>query len=682
MEHINSFLVNLALVLGVAAVTTVIFQKIRQPVVLGYLIAGVIIGPHVPIPLFADPTVIHELAELGVILIMFAIGLEFSIGKLIKMAPTVGIIATLQCIFMIWLGYIVGGWLGWGKPESLCAGAIIAISSTTIIAKAFEEAKVSGHLTSLVFGILIFEDLIAVLMLAVFPLIFSKKDLPFQDLMITMGSLSAFLGLVMIAGMLIVPRLTRVIVKLNRAETTTIFSIGFCFLLAILAKTCGYSVALGAFLAGALIAESGEQHKIEVLIRPIRDVFSAIFFVAVGMLINPFMIMQHWAVVLLFVFIVIVGKIIGVSLGAFMTGYDTRTSIKAGMSLAQIGEFSFILAGVAMTNGVVGEFMYSLAVGVSAITTLSTPWLIQSSDTVAKYVDRKLPKSLQTFVTLYGSWIAGVRQSKPDTADKSRPGRYVLLIILDLALVSVILLGTSYSFDSILNYVHEKMNIPAIWVSGLIIFASFLMMIPFLLGIVRCSKGLAQSLTVNFPSSKVDEKTLDLAATPRKAFIVTIQLGVLSVCGLLLLVLSQSFLRLHYGLGGFAFVLLILAILFWRNVENLQGHVTAGAQAVLELLSSQSHPSKPLDELSEQISKVMPGLGTVTYLKMLPEYNGVGKTLAEINLRGMTGTSVIAIKRNAQGITKPSAHEQILEGDVLVMTGSTSSISAAREILE
>lgn len=683
MDHANSFLTNLALVLGVAAITTVLFQKIKQPVVLGYLIAGVIIGPHVPIPLFADAKVIHELAELGVILIMFAIGLEFSIRKLIQMAPTVGVIATLQSIFMLWLGYLVGGWLGWSSLASLCAGAIIAISSTTIIAKAFEEAGIKGSFTNLVFGILIVEDLIAVLMLAVFPLLFLSSDIPFQELMKTIGRLSAFLIFVMIAGMLIVPRFTRSIVKLNRDETSTIFSIGFCFFLALLAKVCGYSVALGAFLAGALIAESGEQHKIEALIRPVRDVFSAIFFVAVGMLIDPRVIAQHWAIVLLFVFLVIVGKIIGVSLGSFMTGNDTRTSIKAGMSLAQIGEFSFIIAGVAMASGVVDEFMYSLAVAVSAITTLSTPWLIKSSDSVAKYVDRKLPKSLQTFVTLYGSWISGLRQNKNNEQSKAKPGRYILLILLDLSFLILILLGSSFSFRRIVDFGHAKMNIPFIWMEGLCIFTACLLMLPFLLGILRCSRGFAQVLAFNVLPQKIDEdeKTLDLADTPRKAFVVTVQLSILCVCGLLLLVLSKSFLPLPYSLTAFGVTLVILGILFWRNVENLQGHVTAGAQAVLEMLSSQSYPDKPFDQLSEKISKAMPGLGTVTYLKLLPEHQAVGKTLAEMNLRGMTGTSVIALQRNGEGITKPSAYEKLLAGDVLVMTGSTSSISAAREML-
>lgn len=681
MDHANSFLVNLSLVLGVAALTTVLFQKIRQPVVLGYLLAGVIIGPHVPIPLFANAGMIHELAELGVILIMFAIGLEFSLRQLLKMAPTVGLIAVFQSTLMIWLGYLAGAWLGWSQVESLCAGAVIAISSTTIIAKAFEEAGVQGPLSSLVFGILIVEDLIAILMLALFPLFFSSRDIPLGELAKTMGSLLAFLGLVMIGGMLIVPRLTRMVAKIGRPETLTIYSIGLCFSLALLAKGCGYSVALGAFLAGALIAESGEQHKVEALIRPVRDVFSAVFFVAVGMLIDPLAILQHWPVVLSFLGLVIVGKICGVSLGSFLVGYNLRTSIKAGMSLAQIGEFSFILAGVAVATGMVGDFLYSLAVAVSALTTLSTPWLIRSSDAMARYVDRKLPKSLQTFVSLYASWIAGLREAKHPPAQRTAATRFFLLIFADLALLGCILLGTRFAHDPIVHYAQGTFNLPPLWTGALLALSACLLAAPFVLGIVRSSRALGLSLASSFLPPHEDQKRLDLAATPRRAFVVTVQLCTLAVLGFLFLAFSQSFFPLRYSLAGFGLILLALGFVFWRNVEFLQGHVAAGAQVVLELLSSQSQPAKAFDQLSEQITKAMPGLGTVTYLRLQAGNQAVGKSLADLNLRGMTGASVIAIQRQAEGISRPSAHEKLLVDDVLVMTGSDSSISAAREML-
>lgn len=678
MNHANAFLANLSLVLGVAALTTVLFQKIRQPVVFGYLIAGMIVGPHVPIPLFADPAITQQLAELGMILLMFSIGLEVSIGKLIKLTPTAGIIAILQCGLMIWLGYVVGIWLGWTPIESLYGGAIIAISSTTIIAKVFEEWNIKGHLADIVYGILIIEDVIAILILALFPVLSSDKGMSFKELSGVLGSLSLFLVGFVVVGMLVVPRLIRTIMRMNRPETTTIVSVGLCFILALLAKTFGYSVALGAFLAGALVAESGEQHAIERLIRPVKDIFSAVFFVAVGMLINPDTLFEHWGMILIFVLLAIIGKFIGVSVSTFLTGYDLRTSVKAGMSLAQIGEFSFIIAGVGVASRATGDFIYSLAVAVSAVTTLTTPWMIRSSDAVASYVDRKLPKPLQIFTSLYGSWMGRIRQPKQGTS-RSRTWRFSILLLTDFMLLIAIMLIVSRQFPAIRQYTSSLVHLPEGWISAIVIIFIATLALPFFIGIIRCSRGLALSLSGAFLPPRGDENTLDLAAAPRKAFVVTMQLGILFVTGFTSLILIHSLIPLWYGVGVFLLILLIFGIIFWRSAASLQGHVTAGAQMILEILSS--HRSDQHSDLAAQIEKTLPGLGNVASMKLSKGDKAVGKTLSELNLRGLTGASVIAIKRGEKDIATPSAHEKLLEGDVLVMTGSEQSIVSARELL-
>jgi CPA2 family monovalent cation:H+ antiporter-2 len=678
MDHAQGFLLDLALVLGVAAFTTVLFQKMRQPVVLGYLLAGMIVGPHTPIPIFVDPKTIEELAEWGVILLMFSIGLEIRVSKLIKLAPTTGLIAVLQCALMIWLGYVMGRWLGWTTLESLYAGAVIAISSTTIIAKVFEESGIKGSFEELVYGILIFEDLIAVLLMAVFPAISAGKNVSVGEFSKTLGYLALFLAAMLVVGMLLVPRLTRIVVRMKRPETITIFSIGLCFTLAILAKVCGYSVALGAFLAGALVAESGEEHTIEHSVRPVKDVFSAVFFVTVGMLINPAAMAEHWGAILIFTGLVIVGKLIGVSVSSFMTGYNVRTSVRAGMSLAQIGEFSFIIAGVGIATGAIGNFIYSLAVAVSAATTLTTPWLIRSSDAVAKYVDRKLPKPLQTFVCLYGSWISRLRQPKKPLKFRSQVLRFTALLLVDVSCLVVIILGVSVWLDTLIGYGHSYFPLKETLIRGIILLTAAALAAPFVIGVIRCSRGLGLNLAADL-LPKNEGGALDLAAAPRKVFVVTVQVAILSAVGFLLLLLSQPFLPLGYGLAAFSLGILIFGILFWKNAENLQGHVTAGAQMILEILSS--NPSGRATNLAEQVEKTLPGLGTVTSVKLAKTDKAVGKTLAQVNLRGMTGASVIAIKRTDQDIATPSAHEKLQTGDVLVMTGSDSAIAAAREVL-
>lgn len=311
----HHFLETLTIVLGTAAVTTVLFQRLRQPVVLGYILAGFIIGPNVPVPLVADRAVVQTLSELGVILLMFSLGLEFRLGKLVQLAPTAGLTALLQSSLMVWLGFVVGRLFGWSNTESAFAGAVMAISSTTIIAKAFDEQRIKGPLRELVVGILIVEDLIAILLMAALTAVATGSGLSASEVAFTTGRLGLFLVGLVTVGLLVVPRAARAVVRLGRPETTLVASIGLCFGISLLAHALGYSVALGAFVAGSLLAESGEQEQIEHLVQPVRDMFAAIFFVSVGVLIDPALILQHWAPIAVFTVVVLLGKVVGVALG-------------------------------------------------------------------------------------------------------------------------------------------------------------------------------------------------------------------------------------------------------------------------------------------------------------------------------------------------------------------------------
>jgi CPA2 family monovalent cation:H+ antiporter-2 len=281
--------------------------------------------------------------------------------------------------------------LGFTRIESIFGGAIIGISSTTIIVKAFEEQKVRGRVTELVFGILIIEDLIAIFLLTVLTTIAASGAITVADLGLTAVRLVMFLTPLIGFGLLTVPRAIRAVRRLGRPETTLVASIGICFAAALLALSFGYSVALGAFIAGSLIAESGHEGEIEALVRPVRDMFAAIFFVSVGMLIDPAALSQHWRAILALTLAVIIGKVLAVTIGAFLAGHGRRTAMKAGMSLAQIGEFSFIIASVGVASNVIGGWMYPVAIAVSAITTLTTPLLIRLSNRAAASIDHWLP---------------------------------------------------------------------------------------------------------------------------------------------------------------------------------------------------------------------------------------------------------------------------------------------------
>jgi monovalent cation:H+ antiporter-2, CPA2 family len=684
----HAFLLALTVVLGVAAVTTVVFQRLHQPVVLGYILAGFIIGPNVPIPLVADRQIVQTLSELGVILLMFSLGLELSLGKLFKLGPRAGLTALLESSLMVWLGFVTGQLLGWTPVESLFAGAIIAISSTTIIAKAFDGQRVAGPVRELVVGVLVFEDLIAILLMATLTAVASGAGLSAYDMAKTIGRLGLFLVVLVSVGLLLVPRTVRAINRLNRPETTLVASIGFCFGISLLAHAFGYSVALGAFIAGSLIAESGEAKPIEHLVQPVRDMFAAIFFVSVGVLIDPAVIAEHWVAVTVLTAVVLAGKVVGVSLGAFLTGNGVRTSVQSGMSLAQIGEFSFIIAGLGLSLNATGAFLYPVAVAVSAITTLTTPWLIRASGPVANFVDRKMPHRLQTFVTLYGSWVENVRSEPRGAATRgSAIRRLVRLLLLDIGLLAALAIGTSVGMKPMSAFAERALGLTPTVVRIAIIGAAVALAIPLGLGVVRVARQLGSSIALAaFPTPEGDA---DLAATPRRALLVTLQVAIVLLTGLPLLALTQPILGGFYAPLLFLGLLLVLGIAFWRGATELQGHVNAGAHAIIEVLVSQargggapSHPHPVADDALNQVHKLLPGLGEPTPVELHERSWAVGQSLAELNLRGITGATVLAITRGIEGLLVPTADEVLRVGDILALAGTHDAIASARTLLE
>ena len=678
----HTFLVALTVVLCTAGVTTVLCQRVRLPVVLGYILAGLIVGPYVPIPLVADRQVVETLAEVGVILLMFCLGLEFRLNKLVRAAPTAGLTALIQTSIMLWLGFMVGRAFGWTPLESFVAGAIVAISSTTIIAKVFEEQGIRGKLREVVVGVLIVEDLIAILLMAVLSAISTGKDVSAATLFESGGRLAAFLAGLLVVGLLVVPRSVRAIVRLRRPETTLVATVGICFAAALLAQSFGYSVALGAFIAGSLVAESGEEPSIEPLIRPVRDMFAALFFVSVGMLIDPAIVVDHWPEVLSLTAVVVVGKIGGVSLGAFLTGHGVRTSIQAGMSLAQIGEFSFIIASLGIALGTAGKFLYPVAVAVSALTTLTTPWLIRAAGPVAAFVDRKLPHALQMHAALYGSWVEQLRTGPRAQSVVRSARRLAGMLLLDIVLLAGLVVGTTLGIESIASAASNRWSLRVELARLLLVLGAALLATPLVVGIVRVARRLGTLLAESaFP--KVEQGSVDFAAAPRRALVITLQIAILLLVGLPLLAVTQPFLPGWPPAIALAVLVAILGLVFWRRAANLKGHVTAGAQMIVEALSI--HASRGSTGVGDhslvQVRKLLPGLGEPVALRVEASSSAVGKTLAEVNVRGLTGATVLAILRGDQGVVVPEGEEVLRAGDVLALAGTQEAVSAARELL-
>jgi CPA2 family monovalent cation:H+ antiporter-2 len=671
VQGAGTLLEDLALVLCVAAVTTVVFRRLRQPMVLGYLLAGVIVGPHVPIPLFADMERVHVLSELGVILVMFSVGLEFSVRKLVRILPTAGVAGVVQVSAMVWIGHTAASALGWTGREAIFAGALVAISSTMIVARTLAEERVEKETSEIVLGILLVQDLAAVVLLALLTPLSAGRDLPAAELAATVGRLALFLVGFLVVGFLVIPRAVRAVARLGGDETLVVTGIGLSFAAALLAQAVGYSVALGAFLAGSLVAESGEGAKVEHLVRPIRDVFAAVFFISVGMLIDPVALLDHWAAALIVTAVVLVGQSVAGTVAAFLSTGDVRRSVRSGMTLAQIGEFSFIIVGVGVSTGAVRDFFYPVAIAAAVLTTFTTPRMVRASGDVALFVDRVLPRPLQAVVSLYGTWLDRLRSRTPGDTPWARVRRGVGLLVADVACLAGIVIGASVGIVPGSRALGQAGLSPRGSRFAVLAIAA-LLALPFLVGLVRVALSVGASLASAASPPEGSDRP------PRRAIVVTLQLAVMVVAGAPLLALTQPFvptipaLVLGVALGA------ALGVAFWRNAAHLRDDVRAGAQIVVAALARQAEHA-----VQDRVRRhePLPGLGELTTVRLDASDAAVGRTLAEIHLRGSTGATVVAIHRQDAEVAVPTGHERLAAGDVLAIAGTDAAVESAREVL-
>ena len=486
-------LADLAMVLGVAALTTVACQRIRLPVVVGYLFAGLIIGPHLPIPLVADQGNVHTLSELGVILLMFSLGLEFSLRKLLRSGPSAALVALIQGGFMAWAGFLAGRFLGWGAIESVFAGAALAVSSTMIIARVFEAMNAKGPLADLVLSTLIVQDLLAILMLTLLTAVGSGAGLSLPAFLLTLARLAGFLVVVTLLGRWILPRFVRWVADTGSSETLLVTVVGLCFAFSLLAAKAGYSVALGAFLAGMIVAESGRERQVEHLVHPLRDMFVAVFFVSIGMMIDPGQLLPNWKGLLLFILLVLGGKILSGALGGLLGGNSLRNSIRAGAGLAQIGEFSFIIAALGQSLGVVGPALFPVLAATCALTTLTTPLLVHHSEGLADHIERRLPRRIRHFLLHHRAAMGHLRSlpfRKAAWFHLRRPFGYLLLdsLLVALSVGLGTILHRTLTGLAVARGLSHSLAVYLVWlfVGGLVL--------RFLLGILKQIRRIARSI--------------------------------------------------------------------------------------------------------------------------------------------------------------------------------------------
>lgn len=560
--HAISFIQDLAVIMLVAGVVTILFHRFKQPVVLGYIVAGFIIGPHTPpFGLIHDEDTIKTLAELGVIFLMFCLGLEFSLRKLFKVGATAFIAAFLEIVLMIWIGYEIGRWFDWGTMDSLFLGAILAISSTTIIVKALNDLKMKDQrFAQLIFGVLIVEDILGIGIIALLSSIAVSGTVSSGEVFSTVGKLSLFMIVALVIGILLVPRLLAYVAKFESNEMLLITVLGLCFGFCLLVVKLEYSMVLGAFLIGAIMAESRQLIKIERLIEPVRDMFSAIFFVAIGLMIDPQILLQYaWPIAVITVAVVL-GKMLSCGLGAFIAGNDGRTSLRVGMGLSQIGEFSFIIAALGMTLQVTSDFLYPVAVAVSAITTLLTPYLIRGADPLSLKIAAVMPTRMSRVLGMYGEWLRSIQPQGEGAMLAAMIRKIILQVGVNLALVIAIFFAGSFFAERIGGYLEGWVSDQS-WQKALIWGGALLVSLPFLIAAYRKLKALSMLLA---EMSVKPEMAGRHTQRVRRVIAELIPLLSLLVIFLLLAALSASILPTNKLLVLIAVVTAAVAAVLWR----------------------------------------------------------------------------------------------------------------------
>ncbi|HZX91656.1 MAG TPA: cation:proton antiporter [Rudaea sp.] len=577
--HVIEFIHDLAIIMLTAGIVTVVFHLLRQPVVLGYIVAGVLIGPHTPPYTFVtNEETIRTLAELGVVFLLFSLGLEFSLRHLRQVGATALVSAIAGIVTMLSLGYAVGRAFDWSVMDALFLGAMLSISSTTITIKALEDLKLKKqHFAQVVFAILIVEDVLAIAMIALLASAAKTGAIDSGEVMRTLGGLTVFLVASLVIGILTVPRLLDFVARFNSNEMLLVSVLGLLFGFCLVVVRLGYNAALGAFVIGAIIAEAGALHRIERLIAPVRDMFCAIFFVAVGLMLDPVMLLDYAGPVAAATLAVIIGKSLARTAGSFAAGQDARTSLRIGMSLAQIGEFSFIIATLGLTLKATSAFLYPIAVCVSAITTLFTPYLIRGADPLARRIGALVPPGVNRILHMYTAWLQSLRFVGDRAVIAAMVRRILLQAFVNLCMVAAIFGAGAYFARRYRDEIAQWIPYPQV-ANALIWGAALVLSLAFLIAAYRKLKALAMMLAeVGVRAGRHTERVQRIVAEVLPAVSIGAMLLVVSA-------LSSSILPpAELLIAVLAMGALILALL-WRTLVKLHSRLQI---ALLETLQSE-----------------------------------------------------------------------------------------------
>lgn len=662
---------DLALILIVAGIVTLIFKKLKQPLVLGYIVAGFLVSPHMPyIMSVVAKENIQEWADIGVMFLLFSLGLDFSFKKIVKMgmAPIIASMTIVLC--MIMLGYTTGAIFGWSNIDCIFLGGMLAMSSTTIIYKAFDDLGLrQQRFASLVMSVLILEDILAIVMMVMLSAIASGNNPDTQQMAMSLLSIIFFLILWFVVGIFAIPLFLRKTRKMMTSETLLIVSLGLCCLMAVVSTKAGFSSAFGAFVMGSILAETVEAEKIEKITEPVKNLFGAIFFVSVGMLVNPNVLVEYALPICAIVMTILLGQAIFGTMGFFLSGQTLNTALRCGFSMAQIGEFAFIIASLGMSMGVIADFLYPVVVAVSVITTFLTPYMIKGADPAYRFIEKRLPPSIILQINELTTRHSNEKSTKKNsfTTQKQLWKKLLKDMVFNSVVYSILVIATtSLMLTFFLTFTQSVLPLP--WANGVTGVLTLLIAAPFMRAIIM-KKNHSEEWQQLWQASPVNRLPLISTVVARGA-----------LCMIFIFYICNYLAHFTNALLICLCVIIITAIILSRSIKQ--------RSIRMERLFKQNLRSR---EVAAQVK----GQELPTYANTLVERDltlaevsipenslWAGKTLADLQLGKNFGVHVSSILRNGRRINIPYGVEQIFYNDKLQVIGSDEQITNLCKVIE
>ena len=660
MDSLPAIFMDLAVILITAGVITVVFKWLKQPLVLGYILAGFFIGPYFPwFPAVTDTSNVHVWSDIGIVFLMFALGLEFSIKKLKKVGSTGAITALTELAIMFLIGNTVGHLLGFKSMDCIFLGCMLSISSTAIIIKSFDDLKLKQQkFTSTVTAVLVVEDLVAVLLLVVLSTVSVSRTFDGGQLAMSMVKLVFFLVAWFVFGIYLIPTFLRWMRKYMTEEPLLLVAVGLCFGMVVLAAKAGFSTALGAFVMGAILAETIEADVIHRLITPLKNLFSAVFFVSVGMLIQPAVLGQHWLTVLIIALSIILFKSTAATLGVMLSGKPLKTAVQSGFCFCQIGEFSFIIAGLGLSYGVIDENLYPIIVSVSILTTFVTPYMIKGALPFYNWIEPKIPAKVKTHLEQYSEHA----RSDDNRVSISLFIRKQLtnILLYGVILVAIVLLSLGF-LRPFLDRLFLDLKLPQIWSRVIGLVGTLIIMAPFLWA--EAVKNVSK------------KKIKDMFETYRFSQAVIIPLLVLRHFVALFAVGATvaGYVDMAVGFLMVIAIIVVGAVLFSRRADGFYSRIEESFNKNFNSRQAQAAFHIPVGMENEF---------AMERLRMTAASPLAGKTLAQAQLREKYGANIVTIERGNTIIDLPDKNAFMMPADVLTVIGTEEQVSKIRSDIE